>query len=222
MAGFLEFKNVSKIYPTGVRALQRVNLSFRAGEFVFLFGPTGAGKTTLLKLITREERPTMGEVWLSGCRISHLREKDIPFLRRELGVIFQDLRLVSEWTVLENLMIPLEVLRIQRKKALRRARAILRFLQMERKEFHLVEWLSGGEKQKLSLGRALIHRPALVLADEPTGNMDAKSAYTVVKTLFEFTQREKATVIIATHDQSLLDTFPGRVVALEKGEIIHS
>lgn len=222
MAGFLEFKNVSKIYPTGVRALQGVNLSFRAGEFAFLFGPTGAGKTTLLKLVTREERPTVGEVWLSGRRISHLREKDLPFLRRGLGVIFQDLRLVPEWTVLENLMIPLEVLRIRREEVLRRAQAMLRFLQMERKRFHLVEWLSGGEKQRLSLGRALIHRPSLVLADEPTGNMDAESAYAVIKVLFEFAQREKATVIIATHDQSLLDAFPGRVVTLEKGRIIHS
>jgi cell division transport system ATP-binding protein len=222
MKPFLEFKEVSKIYPTGVRALQEVNLSFREGEFVFLFGPTGAGKTTLVKLVTREERPTRGEVWLSGCRISHLEERYLPFLRRGLGVIFQDLRLVPEWTVLENLVVPLEVLKIGRSEALRMARQMLRFLQMEKKGSYRVEWLSGGEKQKLSLGRALIHRPKLVLADEPTGNLDEESAQAVVEVLFEFARREGATVIVATHDQGLLRTFPGRVVALEKGKVVQS
>ncbi|MGC8778551.1 MAG: ATP-binding cassette domain-containing protein, partial [Candidatus Caldatribacteriaceae bacterium] len=122
MKSFLEFRKVSKIYPTGVRALEEVSLSFPEGQFVFLFGPTGAGKTTLLKLVTREERPTRGEVWLSGCRISHLEERHLPILRRGLGVIFQDLRLVPEWTVLENLLLPLEVLKVKRNEAFRMAR----------------------------------------------------------------------------------------------------
>lgn len=222
MGSFLEFKEVFKIYPTGVRALEGVNLSLREGEVVFLFGPTGAGKTTLLKLVTREERPTRGEVWLSGCRISHLEERYLPFLRQNLGVIFQDLRLVPEWTVLENLVVPLEVLKVRRSKAIQMAREMLRFLQLERKSGHLAGWLSGGEKQKLSLGRALIHRPGLVLADEPTGNLDEKSAHAVIEVLFEFARREKATVVVATHDRSLLEAFPGRVVVLERGRVIQS
>ncbi|MEN3185969.1 MAG: ABC transporter ATP-binding protein [Atribacterota bacterium] len=216
---FLEFKDVSKIYPTGVRALEGVNLALGEGEFVFLFGPSGAGKTTLLKLINREERPTRGEVWLSGCRISHLEERYVPLLRQNLGMIFQDLHLVPEWTVLENLLVPLEVLQVKRNKAFRMAKEMLRFLRLEKKGLHRVEWLSGGERQKLSLGRALIHQPGLVLADEPTKNLDEESAQEVVGILFEFVQKTKATVILATHDQELLQVFGGRVVRLERGKV---
>ncbi len=219
---FLEFQRVSKIYPTGVKALDGVNLAIERGEFVFLWGPTGAGKTTLVRLVTREERPTKGEIWLEECRISHLEDRYLPFLRQNLGVVFQDLKLVSEWTVLENLLSPLEVLKVKRGKALKVAREMLHFLGLEKKRSHLVSWLSGGEKQKLSLGRALIHRPSLVLADEPTGNLDEHAAQEMVGLLYEFAMGEKATVIVATHDRTLIEVFPARVIVLEKGKVIQS
>ncbi len=220
--GFLEFKRVYKVYPVGVKALDNVNLSLEKGEFVFLWGATGAGKTTLMKLITREELPTSGEVWLERCKISSLEERYLPVLRRNLGVVFQDLKLVPHWTVYENLISPLLVLGVKRRYAHRLAGEILELVHLQDKKYHKTEWLSGGEKQKLCLGRALIHRPYLVLADEPTGNLDSATALEVVGTLFEFSKKSEATVIVATHSEDLVNRFPARLVVLDKGKIIQS
>lgn len=216
---FLEFRNVSKIYPPNVRALENVTFSLEKGEFVFVQGATGAGKTTLFRLITREEKPTKGEIWFSGRRIDNLDSQLVPFLRQRLGVVFQDLELVPEWTVYEHLVAPLFVLGMNGKEALRAAKKMLSMLGLEDKGFFQVRCLSGGEKQKLCVGRALIHRPRLVLADEPTGNLDEVSAMEVLQLLFEFCQREKATVVVATHNRILIERFPGRVIFLEKGRI---
>ena len=220
--GFLEFKKVYKVYTAGVKALDNVNLSIEKGEFVFLWGATGAGKTTLMKLITREELPTSGEVWLERCKISSLEDRYLPILRRNLGVVFQDLKLVPHWTVFENLISPLLVLGVKKRDAHRLAEGILDLVHLQDKKHHKTEWLSGGEKQKLCLGRALIHRPHLVLADEPTGNLDGATALGLVGTLFEFSERSGATVIIATHSEKLVNRFPGRLVVLDKGKIIQS
>jgi len=219
---FLEFKKVYKVYPTGVRALDNVNLSIEKGEFVFLWGATGAGKTTLMKLITREELPTSGEVWLEGCEISALEDRYLPILRRNLGVVFQDLKLVPHWTVYENLISPLQVLGVRKKYAHHLVEEILDLVHLQDKKHHIAEWLSGGEKQKLCLGRALIHRPHLVLADEPTGNLDGATALELVGALFEFSKKLGATVIIATHSEELISQFPARLVVLNKGKIIQS
>lgn len=216
---FLEFRGVSKIYPPNVKALENVTLSIGKGEFVFIQGATGAGKTTLLRLITREERPTKGEVWFSGRRIDTLDSRFVPFLRQHLGVVFQDLELVPEWTVYEHLMMPLLVLGVNGKEAVQAAKDMLVTLGLEKKSLFRVCCLSGGEKQKLCVGRALIHRPKLVLADEPTGNLDEASAKRVLELLFEFSQREKATVIVATHNRALTGYFPARVIFLEKGRV---
>lgn len=216
---FLEFRGVSKVYPPGVLALDNVTFSVERGEFVFIQGATGAGKTTLLRLITREERPTKGEIWFSGRRVDALDSRFVPFLRQHLGVVFQELELVPEWTVYEHLVAPLFVLGVNGKEAVRAAKAMLTVLGLEKKSFFQVRCLSGGEKQKLCVGRALIHRPKLVLADEPTGNLDAASAKEVLGLLFEFSREEKATVIVATHNRSLAEHFPARIIFLEKGRI---
>ena len=218
----VEFRNVTKRYPNGTLALKGVNLRVNKGEFVFIIGSSGSGKSTLLKLILKEEDPTEGEVIVNGYRISTMKRKQIPYLRRSLGVVFQDLKLVPHWTVYENLISPLLVLGVKRRYAHRLAGEILDLLHLQDKKYHKTEWLSGGEKQKLCLGRALIHRPYLVLADEPTGNLDSSTALDVVGTLFEFSKKSGATVIVATHSEDLISNFPARLVALDKGKVIQS
>lgn len=219
---FLEFEHVYKVYPSGIKALVDVHFAVDKGEFVFLVGPTGAGKTTLLKLINREEVPTSGNVWLEQCRINRLNHSKLPYLRRNIGVIFQDLRLLSYRSVFENLTFPLATLGLGKKAKYQLAKEMLDFLGLKEKAENPVEWLSGGEKQKLSIGRALIHRPKLILADEPTGHLDGYSAEAVIEVLYRLSQEEGTTVLVATHDWSLIDRFPSRVIALEGGQVVQS
>ncbi len=216
---FLEFRGVSKVYPPGVRALEDVTFSIGRGEFVFIQGATGAGKTTLFRLITREEQPTKGEVWFLGRRIDNLDPHFVPFLRQHLGVVFQDLEIIPDWTVYEHLMAPLLILGINGREATKTVREMLKTLGLERKSWFCARWLSGGEKQKLCIGRALVHRPRLILADEPTSDLDEVSSKSILQTLWDFAQREKATVMVATHNPALLEHFPSRVIFLERGRI---
>jgi len=214
------FDKVYKIYTTGVKALQNVSFSIEEGEFVFLIGPTGAGKTTLMKLINREELPTSGDVWFDDFRINQLDDEYLPYLRRNLGIIFQDLKLIPSRTVYENLVFPLQIMGIKKNIVLKLAGQILTMLELETRKHHMVEWLSEGERQKLCLGRALIHQPRLVLADEPTGHLDQYSAFDMVKTLYLYCQEEKASVIVATHNDRLLKSFSGRILQVEQGRLV--
>uniref|UniRef100_A0A7V3YMI4 ATP-binding cassette domain-containing protein n=1 Tax=Candidatus Caldatribacterium californiense TaxID=1454726 RepID=A0A7V3YMI4_9BACT len=216
---FLEFRGVSKVYPPGIRALEKVTFTVEKGEFVFLQGPTGAGKTTLFRLITQEERPTEGEIWFSGRRIDTLDPHFVPFLRQHLGVVFQDLEIIPDWTVYEHLVAPLAVLGVNGKEARKAAWDVLCLLGLEKKSTFRARWLSGGEKQKLCIGRALVHRPKLVLADEPTGNLDAASALEVLNLLWNLSRNDRVTVIVATHNEAFPERFPARTILLERGRI---
>jgi len=217
---FIDFDKVYKIYTTGVKALQNVSFSIEEGEFIFLIGPTGAGKTTLMKLINREELPTSGDIWFEDFRINQLDDAYLPYLRRNLGIIFQDLKLIPSRSVYENLIFPLQIMGIKKNLISKLANGILEMLELQDRKNHLVEWLSGGERQKLGLGRALIHQPRLVLADEPTGHLDLCSAYDLVKTLYLYCREEKATVIVATHNDRVLKSFPGRILQIELGRLV--
>jgi len=217
---FIGFDKVYKIYTTGVKALQNVSFTIEDGEFVFLIGPTGAGKTTIMKLINREEFPTAGDVWFDDFRINHLNDVYLPFLRRNIGIIYQDLKLISSRTVYENLIFPLQIMGIKKTLMNKLTTQILAMLELENRKHHPVEWLSGGERQKLCLGRALIHQPRLVLADEPTGQLDQYSAYDMVETLYLYCQEEGASVIVATHNDRLLKRFPGRILQIEQGRLV--
>ncbi|BER93044.1 MAG: cell division transport system ATP-binding protein [Candidatus Atribacteria bacterium] len=218
---FLLFEKVSKVYRNGVRALHEVSFEVQEGEMVFLIGPTGAGKTSLLKLVTLEERPTSGEIWLDGCCLNRLGDHRIPILRRNLGIVFQDQVVVSYRSVYENLIVPLEVLRLPRKVVYLLAKDILSSLGLWHKRQHLVSELSGGERQKLCIGRALIHRPRIVLADEPTKNLDSETSSFVLRMLYEYSLEHRATVLVATHTHRLARLVPdSRCVFIKEGQIV--
>ncbi|WP_369018638.1 ATP-binding cassette domain-containing protein [Thermatribacter velox] len=218
---FLLFEKVSKVYRNGVRALHEVSFEIQEGEMVFLIGPTGAGKTSLLKLVTLEERPTSGEIWLDGCCLNHLGDHRIPILRRNLGIVFQDQVVVPYRSVYENLIVPLEVLRLPRKVVYLLAKDILSSLGLWHKRQHLVSELSGGERQKLCIGRALIHRPRIVLADEPTKNLDSETSRFVLRMLYEYSLEHRATVLVATHTHRLARLVPdSRCVFIKEGRIV--
>ncbi len=218
---FLLFEKVSKVYQNGVRALHEVSFEVEEGELVFLVGPTGAGKTSLLKLITLEERPTSGKIWLDGCCLNRLGEHRVPILRRNLGIVFQDPVVIPYRSVYENLIVPLEVLKLPNKVVYLLAKEVLGSLGLWQKRRHLVSELSGGERQKLCIGRALIHRPRIVLADEPTKNLDSENSRFVLRMLYDYSLEHRATVLVATHTHRLARVVPNsRCIFIEKGQVV--
>lgn len=218
---FLLFEKVSKVYQNGVRALHEVSFEVEEGELVFLVGPTGAGKTSLLKLITLEERPTSGKIWLDGCCLNRLGEHRVPILRRNLGIVFQDPVVIPYRSVYENLIVPLEVLKLPNKVVYLLAKEVLGSLGLWQKRRHLVSELSGGERQKLCIGRALIHHPRIVLADEPTKNLDSENSRFVLRMLYDYSLEHRATVLVATHTHRLARVVPNsRCIFIEKGQVV--
>jgi len=177
----VELKKVSKIYPPNISALKNITFSIKRGEFVFLTGPSGAGKTTLLKLLFRAEDPTAGEIWIDGIDVSSISRSQLPFLRRKIGVVFQDFKLLKDRTVLENVGLSLEIMGYGRRQINRRVRQILKAVGLKGKEDICVAQLSGGEQQRVSIARAVVNRPSILLADEPTGNLDKQRTKEVVE-----------------------------------------
>jgi len=215
----IEFDEVNLKYPNGVKALEDVNLFIDRGEFVFLTGPTGSGKSSLLKLIYRQEVPTSGEVYVNNHDITDLLPSRIPLLRRRIGVVFQDFKLLDYKNVFENTAYALEVTSYDPEKIPPRVETVLKVVGMLDKKDRYPDQLSGGEKQLTSIARALAHNPPVLLADEPTGNLDAESALNVIKIL-EYISTRGTTVVVATHDLSLVKYFKKRVVAIKNGKIV--
>jgi len=209
---------VSKSYPTGAAALSDVTLSIEKGEFVFLTGPSGAGKTTLLRLLLRQELPTSGTVTVNGRDVAALRPRDVPLLRRTIGVVFQDFKLIQNRTVLENLLFVLEA--VGAPTGTRRARAIkvLSQVSLQHKIHSYPIQLSGGEQQRVAVARALANEPLLLLADEPTGNLDPDLAEDILTLLREINARG-TTVLVATHDREMIKRMARRVIHLQAGRI---
>jgi len=217
---YINFKNVSKTYRDRWYALQDVSFSIDKGEFVFVIGPTGAGKTTLLSHIYFKEFPTFGTVEVLGYSTDTVKKKEIPFLRRKIGVIFQDFKLLSDRNVLKNVSIALEVTGTPGGEAERRARAILTELGMGDKLYKMPNELSGGEGQKVAIARALVREPFILLADEPTGNIDPESSEEILKILKRVNDRG-TTVIVATHNYGFLEkVVRKRVLALQAGRLV--
>ncbi len=214
----ISLSHVFKRYPGGHQALQDVGFTIEAGELVFITGHSGAGKTTLLKLLVAIERPSAGSVIVSGQNVGALKPRAIPFLRRNFGLIFQDHKLLFDRNAYENVALPLQIAGYPGRDAARRVRAALDKVGLLSLEKALPITLSGGEQQRLCIARAIVHRPAILLADEPTGNLDADYAAEIGE-LFRSFNQVGVTVVIATHDQALLARLAPRIVALKQGKV---
>ncbi len=214
----ISFSAVSKRYPGGQEALRGVSFALEAGEFAFLTGHSGAGKSTLLKLIPAIERPTSGSVIVNGQNVGALKRSAVPYLRRNLGLVFQDQKLLYDRTVYDNVMLPLSFSGQPPREAARRARAALDKVGLLARERANPIQLSGGEQQRLAIARAVVNRPAMLVADEPTANLDAESAARIIDILVSFHQ-VGVMLLIATHDQALIERYGKRVVRLVQGRL---
>lgn len=212
------FKNVSKRYPDGYVALNNIDLTVESGEMVFLTGHSGAGKSTLLKLIAAIERPTSGTITISGQNIAQLKPGAIPYLRRKIGFIFQDHKLLFDRNVFDNVLLPLQISNFDNKTVASRVRAALDKVGLLKKEKAMPIALSGGERQRLCIARAVVHRPSILIADEPTGNLDIEYAQDIMSMFTSFNQ-VGVTVLIATHDASLLRDTEHRILSLKQGKL---
>lgn len=211
------FDSVSKKFGSTV-ALDNISLEIKQGEFVFIVGPSGAGKSTLLRILTREILPTSGKVLVSKVDITKLKDKDIPSLRRKIGVVFQDFKLLDDRTVFENVALTLEVLEKSDQEISKMVEHILKLVEIWDKRNLFPRQLSGGEAQRTAIARAVVAKPEIVLADEPTGDLDLKTAWGVIQLLNEINSWG-TTVIMATHNQEIVNTLKRRVVTLKKGKI---
>ena len=215
----IEFLNVSKKYEHGVVALEDINVKIEKGEFVFLVGPSGSGKSTFLKLMVKEEDPTTGTVIINGTNINKLKSKEIPYLRRKIGFVFQDFRLLYDRTVAENIIFALRVIEASEKDIKYQLKSVLELVGLAGKEEFYPNQLSGGEQQRISLARALATRPPIIIADEPTGNLDPKTADEIFKTLLDINARG-TTVLVVTHAKDIVDKLNKRVIALDHGKVV--
>lgn len=215
----LDFQKVSKIYQGDMRAVDDVSFKVKIGEFVSLVGPSGAGKSTLIRLLTREEMPTSGRIYVAGRDITQLKFKELPYFRRKVGIIFQDFKLLPKKTVFENIAFALEVAGISDAEIRDKVPKMIEIVGLTRRINALSEELSGGEKQRVSIARALIHRPKILIADEPTGNLDPVTTWEIIELLFKI-NRQGTIVLLATHDKEVVDALQRRVVTMRDGKIV--
>jgi cell division transport system ATP-binding protein len=215
----IKTERVTKLYKDSVVALEEVNIEVRKGEFVFVVGPSGSGKSTFIRLLLKEEEPTRGNIWVAGKNIAQLSPWKVPYLRRNVGTVFQDFKLLPEKTVFENVAFALEVIGKQRHVIDRRVPEILELVGLGRKLNNYPEELSGGEQQRVSVARAFVNRPLILLADEPTGNLDPSTSVEIMK-LLDRINRTGTTVIMATHDNAIVDAMRRRVVELDRGQVV--
>ncbi len=215
----IEFRDVHKTYETGIEALKGVNIKIDDGEFVFIVGASGAGKSTFMKLITREEVASSGEVIVSNFKLSKLKARQIPYLRRSMGIVFQDFRLINTMTVFDNVAFAMRVVGASRSEIRRRVPYILGLVGLQNKAKNFPVELSGGEQQRVGLARALVNNPSLIIADEPTGNIDPELSYEIMELLTEINRRG-TTILVVTHEHDLVKSFNRRVITIGEGTVL--
>lgn len=215
----IEFSNVSKKYKNGTDALTNINLKIEKGEFVFVVGSSGAGKSTLIKTLMREEVPTSGTVFVNGANLTRMKRRHIPKYRRNLGVVFQDFRLIPNMTVYDNVAFALRVTNVVGKEIRTRVPYVLKLLGIASKAKCLPEHISGGEQQRVALARALVNNPAIIIADEPTGNIDPELSFEIVDLLSEINEQCGTTIVMVTHEHELVSYFNKRVITIENGMV---
>lgn len=215
----IEFRNVSKVYNNGTEALHNINLNVEKGEFVFIVGSSGAGKSTFLKLVMCEERPNSGQIFVDGVDVSRIPKRKIPYIRRKMGIVFQDFRLIDHMTVYDNVAFAMRVVGASPRSIRKRVPYILSLVGLQHKAKHYPTELSGGERQRVGLARALVNNPSMIIADEPTGNIDPALSFEIVDLLSEINRRG-TTVLMVTHEHSLVKHFHKRIIQIHSGEIV--
>lgn len=215
----IELENVSKAYPTGAPAIKNMNLKIEKGEFVFIVGNSGSGKSTLIKLLLKELEPTEGTISINGKVLNKMKRSKIPSLRRDMGVVFQDFRLLKDRNVYENIAFAQRVVETPTRVIKRRVPAMLSLVGLSEKYRSFPKELSGGEQQRVALARALVNNPSILLADEPTGNLDPKNSWEIMKLLEEINKRG-TTVLVVTHNREIVDAMSKRVITMNKGVVV--
>lgn len=215
----IDLINVTKTYETGTHALNGINMHIDDGEFVFLVGQSGSGKSTIIKILTAELKPTSGSVLVNGYKLESIKRSSIPYMRRTLGVIFQDFRLIENKTVYENVAFAMRVIGASGKEIKKRVAYVLELVGLENKARRFPNELSGGEQQRVAIARALINNPTMIIADEPTGNLDPARSFEIML-LLEKINALGTTVMVVTHEKGLVDRFNKRVVSIDEGRVI--
>ena len=216
----IEFTDVVKTYDQGNNALNGVSMQIEDGEFCFLVGPSGSGKSTIIKLITGELKPTSGTVHVNGYSLERIRKREIPYLRRTVGVVFQDFRLINKMTVYENVAFAMRVIGAREREIKERVPYVLELVGLSDKEKRHPSELSGGEQQRLAIARAMVNNPSMIIADEPTGNLDPQMSFEIMSLLEEINNLG-TTMLVVTHAQNLVESFNKRVISIDDGVIIN-
>lgn len=212
-------EDVYKKYPNGITAANGLNIHIQQGEFVYVVGPSGAGKSTFIKMIYREEQATKGNIEVDGFDLINMKSREVPFLRRDVGVVFQDFKLLQSKTVYENIAYAMEVVEKDPAEIKERVMEVLDLVNLKHKVRMLPDELSGGEQQRISIARAIANSPKVLIADEPTGNLDPETSWEIMNILEEINHR-KTTIVMATHNRDIVNTLKHRVIAIENGRIV--
>ena len=214
----IEFRNVTKVYSTGIVAVDNTSLEIEKGEFVFIVGSSGCGKSTLMKMLMKEVEPTEGQIFVNGIDITKISKRRIPNLRRSMGIVFQDFRLLPDKTVYENVAYAMRVIEASPKIIKRQVPNVLSLVGLLEKANAYPDQLSGGEQQRIAVARAIVNKPSVLIADEPTGNLDPDTAWEIMSLLNDINRRG-TTVVVATHAKDIVDKMQKRVIAIEKGNV---
>ncbi|WP_078429907.1 cell division ATP-binding protein FtsE [Alkalihalobacterium alkalinitrilicum] len=215
----IDMKDVWKTYPNGVSAINGIDISIGKGEFVYVVGPSGAGKSTFIKMMYREEKPTKGDISINGTNLAKLKNRQVPIFRRNIGVVFQDFKLLPKLSVYENVAFALEVIEENPATIKRKVMNVLEIVKLKNKARFLPGELSGGEQQRVAIARAIVNSPNVLIADEPTGNLDPDTAWEIMDTLEEINNRG-TTIVMATHNKEIVNTIKKRVIAIEGGRVV--